>query len=236
MVVGGQVLRTTAEHPFWVRGRGWTAARQLRVGDELRSHDGQWLAVEGVRDTGRAEVVVNARVAEYHTYFVGDEQWGFSLWAHNRCGPGGAPQSNIAWTQLSRDARRYMNDIEAQTGLRVSAMQRRLLAEALRERQFTRLTAEEAARHRAEFNRLRPVLIRQWEQNTGQAWPRYTQDVLSRNGTVIRRAGDPFDAHHIIENVYGGPNRWWNIHPAEFPGQHQGGIHRAGGIARELFP
>jgi hypothetical protein len=40
-------------------------------------------AVEGVRDTGHEEVVYNCRVAEYHTYFVGDEGWGFSLWAHN---------------------------------------------------------------------------------------------------------------------------------------------------------
>ena len=77
-----------------VRG-GWTAARQLRVGDALRSHDGQWLAVESVRDTGRAEVVVNARVAEYHTYFVGDQQWGFSLWAHNSCGPGGGEANGL---------------------------------------------------------------------------------------------------------------------------------------------
>jgi hypothetical protein len=46
VAVGGRLLRTTAEHPFWVRGRGWTAASQLRVGDALRSHDGQWLAVE----------------------------------------------------------------------------------------------------------------------------------------------------------------------------------------------
>jgi hypothetical protein len=72
------------------------AARQLRVGDALRSHDGQWLAVESVRDTGRAEVVYNGRVAEYHTYCVGDEGWGFSVWAHNSCGPtgGGANQSS----------------------------------------------------------------------------------------------------------------------------------------------
>jgi hypothetical protein len=95
VAVGGRVLRTTAEHPFWVRGRGWTAARQLRVGDALRSHDGQWLAVEDVRDTGRAEAVYNGRVAEYHTYFVGCDEWGFSLWAHNSCGPGGAPQAQF---------------------------------------------------------------------------------------------------------------------------------------------
>ncbi len=31
--VGGQVIRTTGEHPFWVRGEGWTAGWELRVGD-----------------------------------------------------------------------------------------------------------------------------------------------------------------------------------------------------------
>ena len=43
----------------------------------------RWLAVEAVRDTGREEAVYNCRVAEYHTYFVGDAAWGWSLWAHN---------------------------------------------------------------------------------------------------------------------------------------------------------
>ena len=116
MAVAGRVLRTTAEHPFWVRGRGWTAASQLRVGDALRSHDGQWLAVESVRDTGREEAVYNCRVAEYHTYFVGDQQWGFSLWAHNSCGPANASgrssytlidQGNPAVAELRR---RYLGE------------------------------------------------------------------------------------------------------------------------------
>jgi hypothetical protein len=30
--------------------------------------------------------VYNLQVAEYHTYFVGDSSWGFSVWAHNQCG------------------------------------------------------------------------------------------------------------------------------------------------------
>jgi hypothetical protein len=95
-----------------VRGRGWTAARELRVGDALRSHDGRWQAVEGVRDTGREEVVYNGRVAEYHTYFVGDEGWGFSVWAHNSCGPTGSPvrvtgQIGYGSSDLSRAAQAY---------------------------------------------------------------------------------------------------------------------------------
>jgi hypothetical protein len=81
----GQAIRTTAEHPFWVKDRGWLPAGELREGDLLSSHDGQWVAVEEVEDTGEYETVYNLRVAEYHTYFVGSPEWGFSVWAHNTC-------------------------------------------------------------------------------------------------------------------------------------------------------
>ncbi|TPN89237.1 hypothetical protein [Aquimarina algicola] len=50
-----------------------------------------------------------------------------------------------------------------------------------------------------------------------------------------KKLGDPYDAHHIIENHYGGDSKWWNIHPARFPDQHQVGIHGKGSPARELF-
>jgi hypothetical protein len=58
-------------------------ARELRAGDVLVGHDGREMAVEGVEDTGRWATVYNLRVAEYHTYFVGCQEWGFSVWAHN---------------------------------------------------------------------------------------------------------------------------------------------------------
>jgi len=53
--VSGRVLLATLEHPFYVRGRGWVAARELQPGDELRSHDGRWLPIEGVRNAIRQE-------------------------------------------------------------------------------------------------------------------------------------------------------------------------------------
>jgi hypothetical protein len=81
--VGGRVVRTTPEHPFWVKGEGWLAAGLLEVGDLLCSHDGRWLPVEDLLDTGDHATVYNLRVADHHTYFVGGWDWGFSLWAHN---------------------------------------------------------------------------------------------------------------------------------------------------------
>jgi RHS repeat-associated protein len=81
--VAGKVIRTTAEHPFWVVGVGWMPAGLLRPGNLLSSHDGQLVAVDEVFDTGHVETVYNLRVADFHTYFVGSPEWGFWVWAHN---------------------------------------------------------------------------------------------------------------------------------------------------------
>ena len=63
--VEGQVLETTAEHPFDARGRGWTATAQLQAGDWLRTEEGGWLRVEAVTATGEVATVYNFRVADY---------------------------------------------------------------------------------------------------------------------------------------------------------------------------
>ena len=86
--IGGEVIRTTAEHPFWVMGKGWTETNQLQAGDLLASHEGQWTRVEEVFNTGEWERVYNLGVGECHTYFVGCKDWGFSVWCHN-AGPNG---------------------------------------------------------------------------------------------------------------------------------------------------
>jgi hypothetical protein len=81
--VGGQVIRTTGEHPFFASGRGWTECRELATGDWLLDEDGRWRQVEDLLDTGEVEPVYNVRVADFHTYFVGCIEWGFAVWAHN---------------------------------------------------------------------------------------------------------------------------------------------------------
>jgi len=102
--VGGRVIRTTGQHPFWVSGKGWVEACTLQPGDMLLSHDGTWVVVEEVFDTGTTEVVYNCRVSDYHTYFVGGEEWGFSIWAHNTCTPAQREASDIA-RQAQRERR-----------------------------------------------------------------------------------------------------------------------------------
>jgi hypothetical protein len=81
--LGGRVIGTTAEHPFYAEGRGWTPAYDLRIGDRLILESGECLPVEGVADSGRVETVYNMEVEDDHTYFVGDTSWGWAVWSHN---------------------------------------------------------------------------------------------------------------------------------------------------------
>jgi hypothetical protein len=83
LTVGGKLIRVSAEHPFWVKGKGWTVVRLLQKGDLLRSHDGQYVAVDGWEDLNEYVTVYNLEVEGDHTYFVGETGWGFSVWAHN---------------------------------------------------------------------------------------------------------------------------------------------------------
>lgn len=43
--VGGETIRTTDIHPFWVEGKGWTKAGEIVAGDELKTKDGKQLTV-----------------------------------------------------------------------------------------------------------------------------------------------------------------------------------------------
>ncbi len=39
----------------------------------------------------------------------------------------------------------------------------------------------------------------------------------------------------LLKNAHGGEHEWWNMHPAKYPDEHQGGIHAKDSISREIF-
>ncbi len=86
LFVDGKVIRVTNAHPFFVMGQGWTSASELKPKDRLSTNMHDWAEVEKVVATGTAEPVYNLRVADHRTYFVGSEDWGFAVWAHNDYG------------------------------------------------------------------------------------------------------------------------------------------------------
>ena len=129
----------------------------------------------------------------------------------------------------------YFKEVERVTRRKLDPVQLKKLNKELKEQDFCKLDKEKLEQHKRIFNSVRDKLIHEWEANTGQTWPVYTEDVLSKTGEVIRRKGQPYDVHHLIEESYGGPNEWWNLHPAAFPNEHQGGIHGANSLANKIF-
>jgi len=65
----GEVIETSAGHPFWVSGDGWVKARDLRSGMELHGLRGP-VRVSSVNDS-REEQTYNLIIADHNTYFVG---------------------------------------------------------------------------------------------------------------------------------------------------------------------
>jgi len=55
----------------------------LAVDDYKEVMPGELTTVENIRPTPCSVPVYNLRIADWHTYFVGSEEWGFSAWAHN---------------------------------------------------------------------------------------------------------------------------------------------------------
>ena len=85
-----QTIRTTDDHPFWVRSEGWITASELSIGDLLSEPDrGVLTLVESVREAAAGGVTVfNLEVETDHTYFVeADANAGRAVWVHN-AGPG----------------------------------------------------------------------------------------------------------------------------------------------------
>lgn len=129
----------------------------------------------------------------------------------------------------------YLQEVEKITNREIKPQQMEKLQKALKEQDFARLDPEKSKLHRKLFDNAKDRLIDEWEKNTGDKWPVYAQDVLNDAGEVIRKAGQRFDAHHLIESSFGGPNAWWNLHPAAFPSEHQAGIHAVNSLANLIF-
>ena len=81
LVVNGEHIATTPEHPFYIGSNGWTPAGALQVGDEIRRATGEAGIVQSVTVTKRPQVMYNLTVADAHTFFVGNGQW----LVHNEC-------------------------------------------------------------------------------------------------------------------------------------------------------
>ena len=78
-----------------------------------------------------------------------------------------------------------------------------------------RVTGEKLGKMREDFKSCKDRLITEWESKTGKEWPRYENNVYNKNGILIHKAGDRYDAHHVLPLSLGGLNVWSNITPMD---------------------
>jgi len=75
LTINGEVIKTTFEHPFYVKDVGFVEAGKLQVGDKLVDSRGNVLVVEEkkLEITDKPEVY-NFKVDNFHTYHVGENR------------------------------------------------------------------------------------------------------------------------------------------------------------------
>ena len=84
--VGVEKISCTLDHPFWVNGKGWVRASQLKSGMVLRGRKGEHLTIDIVRRRDEVTQVHNVEIDGLHTYFVSQ----LEILSHNMCGGTGS--------------------------------------------------------------------------------------------------------------------------------------------------
>ena len=82
--VNGEEIVCTAEHPFYVEGKGFVPARELKERDNLLLSDGSKVEIDSLK-TEHVEIpetTYNFEVKDFHTYYVSHS----NVLVHNKCG------------------------------------------------------------------------------------------------------------------------------------------------------
>ena len=82
--IDGEEIECTGEHPFYVEGKGFIPAKELKSGDKCLLSTGEGVTIEKVEveKLTEAETTYNFEVADFHTYYVTDKD----VLVHNVCG------------------------------------------------------------------------------------------------------------------------------------------------------
>ena len=78
----GEEIQTTLGHPFYVAGKGWVKAGELKSGDVLKLYDGKEAEIGSVYIKDSKPVLTyNFEVEDSHTYYVTQSE----ILCHNSC-------------------------------------------------------------------------------------------------------------------------------------------------------
>ncbi|MGX2952059.1 GH-E family nuclease [Shewanella sp. JL219SE-S6] len=69
-----ETLVATNQHPFYILGKGWVEAEDLKHGDPLYLSDKRTLHIRDINTETRTETVYNLSVANANTFFIGHDK------------------------------------------------------------------------------------------------------------------------------------------------------------------
>ena len=92
--------------------------------------------------------------------------------------------------------------------------------------------SKETKEKRVEFERVKRARIKEWEEKYGREFPKEKKDVLSEDGTIIRKAGSCYELHHIVPLSLGGDNSLDNLTPMSYSAHKA--LHGAGSAYSKL--
>jgi len=81
VIINGERIETTPEHPFFTEEKGWLPAGELRIGMHVREADGKYGLVWFTWSISQTQAMYNLTVTTAHTFFVGKGEW----LVHNDC-------------------------------------------------------------------------------------------------------------------------------------------------------
>jgi hypothetical protein len=198
-----ETLACTGEHPFWIQGRGFVPAKELRAGNRLSTIGGEVMEVVeiSIETAGgnRCFTTYNFEVEDFHTYFVGQS----GVWVHNK---GEACERIAAWYYRARK-RAPAGETPYQTFVKMKASADKLPLEG----KAWRLAAKEV--NDEMFKLAAKGEIKLDELATYTKWH---DDFKGIYGSKPRTVDD-LNVHHIVEKwiqeKYLGMNRDWDDIP-----------------------
>lgn len=102
-----ETVHLTDEHPLWVQGKGWTAAKDVTEDDVLSSQQGDVLVLANVA-IPKSVRVFNFSVAQTPNYFVGHS----GLWAHNAKTKCQITHRDTPFDQLDKAEKGFRGEVE----------------------------------------------------------------------------------------------------------------------------
>jgi len=67
-------FETTDDHPWWIAGQGWNKTEEMAAGMAVVTRDGRGMVVASIVETNRTDATYNLTVADFETYFVGEQR------------------------------------------------------------------------------------------------------------------------------------------------------------------